>query len=76
MPPTQDDNSVDDINSAIFTAASKYLQSRLPEELLHPKVAIICGSGLGGLVDTIDETNCKRVEFKYDDIPGFVSSTG
>jgi len=68
MTPTQGDNEV-------YVTTFNYFQERLPTELSQPKVAIICGSGLGGLADTIDETNCKKVEFKYEDIPGFVSST-
>lgn len=44
----------------------------LPEALSKPKVGIVCGSGLGGLVNIIRE----KVEFSYSDIPGFVNSTG
>ncbi|KAF9427074.1 hypothetical protein BGZ94_005516 [Podila epigama] len=55
-------------------AALAYLTSGpnpLPESLSKPKVAIVCGSGLGGLVNIIRE----KVEFAYSDIPGFVNST-
>ncbi|KAI5093551.1 purine nucleoside phosphorylase 4a, partial [Silurus meridionalis] len=38
----------------------------------RPKVAIICGSGLGMLADTLQ---CQD-SFKYSDIPGFPQSTG
>lgn len=38
----------------------------------RPKVAIICGSGLGGLADLLEE----KTVFKYKDIPGFPTSTG
>jgi len=44
----------------------------LPANLSKPKVGIVCGSGLGGLVDIIRN----KVEFAYTDIPGFVNSTG
>ncbi|XP_030587211.1 purine nucleoside phosphorylase 6 [Archocentrus centrarchus] len=37
----------------------------------HPKVAIICGSGLGGLADLLDD----KKEFQYKDIPRFPTST-
>ncbi|XP_071313792.1 purine nucleoside phosphorylase 6 [Trachinotus anak] len=37
----------------------------------RPKVAIICGSGLGGLADLLDN----RVVFRYEDIPRFPTST-
>ncbi|GES79888.1 inosine guanosine and [Rhizophagus clarus] len=58
-----------------FYDAFNYFKKRLPTKLSQPKIAIICGSGLGGLAETIDETVCKKVEFKYEEIPGFVSST-
>ncbi|XP_057692711.1 purine nucleoside phosphorylase 6 isoform X1 [Corythoichthys intestinalis] len=37
----------------------------------RPKVAIICGSGLGGLAELIDD----KTIFPYEDIPGFPTST-
>ncbi|KAM3608915.1 uncharacterized protein V6R79_006710 [Siganus canaliculatus] len=37
----------------------------------RPKVAIICGSGLGSLADLLDE----KAVFPYKDIPGFPLST-
>uniref|UniRef100_A0A3P9BEX3 Purine nucleoside phosphorylase n=1 Tax=Maylandia zebra TaxID=106582 RepID=A0A3P9BEX3_9CICH len=37
----------------------------------RPKVAIICGSGLGGLADLLEE----KIVFKYEDIPCFPTST-
>ncbi|CAG8466309.1 7882_t:CDS:2 [Funneliformis mosseae] len=73
MPPVQENDTLNP-DSANFIAIIKYLRARLPTELSQPRVAIICGSGLGGLVDTIDETKCKKVEFKYEDI-GFATST-
>lgn len=39
---------------------------------VRPTVGIICGSGLGGLVDNVEN----KEEFKYEDIPGFPVSTG
>lgn len=44
----------------------------LPANLAKPKVGIVCGSGLGGLVNILRN----KVEFAYTDIPGFVNSTG
>ena len=38
----------------------------------RPKVAIICGSGLGGLADLLKDKNV----FPYKDIPRFPTSTG
>ncbi|RHZ82354.1 hypothetical protein Glove_109g124 [Diversispora epigaea] len=69
MPPQVSTDETDEL----FTVAADYLRKRLTPELSQPKVAIICGSGLGGLVDTIEETD--KVEFSYEEIPGFVSST-
>ncbi|KAL5394156.1 hypothetical protein PMIN02_005234 [Paraphaeosphaeria minitans] len=50
-----------------------YVRSKLPEVLQKPKVAIVCGSGLGGLVDTIDAE--PKVELAYSTIPNFPRST-
>lgn len=51
-----------------------FLKKGLPEVLHSPKVAIICGSGLGGLADTVSKS--KRVEYDYKTIPNFPQSTG
>ncbi|CAG8719952.1 10802_t:CDS:2, partial [Racocetra fulgida] len=64
-------HNTDDASIEVFTDATNYLRARLPLELSTPKVAIICGSGLGQLADIIQD----KVEFAYEDIPGFVSST-
>lgn len=39
---------------------------------LRPRVAIICGSGLGGLADLLKD----QVAFEYGKIPNFPESTG
>ncbi|KAG1141365.1 hypothetical protein G6F38_008479 [Rhizopus arrhizus] len=49
------------------------IATKLPADFKNVKLGIICGSGLGGLVTTIDQKT--KVEFSYQDIPGFVSST-
>uniref|UniRef100_A0A7N8YFI6 Purine nucleoside phosphorylase n=1 Tax=Mastacembelus armatus TaxID=205130 RepID=A0A7N8YFI6_9TELE len=38
---------------------------------IRPKVAIICGSGLGGLAEVLDD----KTDFPYSDIPHFPTST-
>lgn len=44
-------------------------------ELTHPKVLIICGSGLGGLSTLLkDDEKHHRISIKYTDIPGFKQS--
>jgi len=51
-----------------------YVRQQLPEALQYPKVAIVCGSGLGGLADTIEAE--PKVELAYGTIPNFPKSTG
>lgn len=46
-----------------------WLLSRIQQ---RPTVAIICGSGLGGLADLLE----KKSVFPYHDIPSFPKSTG
>ena len=55
--------------SAAACAAS--LRGKLPEELRTVKLMIICGSGLGGLADTIDDA----IAIQYGDIEGFPGTT-
>ncbi|EGE07270.1 purine nucleoside phosphorylase [Trichophyton equinum CBS 127.97] len=57
-------------------AAVEYLRPQLPEAFQKPRVAIICGSGLGGLADTIDaKTNktpiCFEDEYDVDEDHSF-----
>lgn len=54
--------------------AFSFLKERLPETLQHPRVAVICGSGLGGLANTIHDE--PRAEFEYSSIPHFPCLTG
>lgn len=62
------------ITEATYQASADYLTSNLPKEFQNVELGVICGSGLGGLVETIDQST--KVEFLYKDIPGFVVSTG
>lgn len=48
--------------------AAAYLETRLP---CKPDIALILGSGLGGISDRIEN----RVEINYKDIPNFPTST-
>ncbi|KAJ8406636.1 hypothetical protein AAFF_G00302100 [Aldrovandia affinis] len=52
-----------------YRETADWLLSRTP---LRPKVAIICGSGLGGLADLLDN----KTIVPYKDIPRFPQSTG
>jgi purine-nucleoside phosphorylase len=56
------------------TETAAYVRSQLPESLQNPKVAIVCGSGLGGLAETIESE--PKVELDYGSIPNFPKSTG
>ncbi|KAL1848970.1 Purine nucleoside phosphorylase [Paecilomyces lecythidis] len=49
--------------------AATFLERGLPDDLRSPKVAVICGSGLGGLADTIQEAS--KVQYEYSSIPHF-----
>lgn len=39
---------------------------------LVPRIGVVCGSGLGGLADKLDQATV----IEYKDIPGFKESTG
>ena len=71
MTPPSDTAFADDTASKT-NGANEYLRKKLPSNLSLPKIAIICGSGLGGLAANITD----KVELAYEKIPGFVSSTG
>ncbi|KAL1963205.1 hypothetical protein VTN77DRAFT_8638 [Rasamsonia byssochlamydoides] len=53
--------------------AAQFLRKGLEGALRSPKVAIVCGSGLGGLADTVHEK--PRAEFEYTSIPHFPRPT-
>ncbi|CAA9957899.1 hypothetical protein P3342_002702 [Pyrenophora teres f. teres] len=55
------------------TATAAYIRSQLPPALQNPSVGIVCGSGLGGLADTIEPE--PKVELAYGTIPNFPQST-
>ncbi|KAJ5491601.1 purine nucleoside phosphorylase [Penicillium diatomitis] len=63
-----DMSSLDRANEAVA-----FLRSTLPQGLQSPKVAIVCGSGLGGLADTVHKDG--RAEFDYASIPHFPRPT-
>ncbi|ORY62708.1 nucleoside phosphorylase domain-containing protein [Leucosporidium creatinivorum] len=57
--------------TASYTQALIDVRSRLPKELRVPKVGIVCGSGLQGLAELLQD----RVEVNYAEIEGFGEST-
>ncbi|PPQ77945.1 hypothetical protein CVT25_015420 [Psilocybe cyanescens] len=54
-----------------FQASIDAIKSALPPNLQSPRVGIICGSGLSGIVDVFRNT----VIVPYENIPGFSKST-
>ncbi|KAJ7283313.1 nucleoside phosphorylase domain-containing protein [Mycena rebaudengoi] len=54
-----------------FAATVEAIKSLLPENLQKPRVGIVCGSGLGGIVNCIRDL----VLIPYDKLPGFAEST-
>jgi purine-nucleoside phosphorylase len=55
-------------------SALKAILSKLPEEHQKPRVAIICGTGLGGIAEVLEPKTL--IEIPYEDIPHFRVSTG
>ncbi|KAF8624746.1 hypothetical protein AX17_007077 [Amanita inopinata Kibby_2008] len=54
-----------------FEATVGSIMSFLPEKLQRPRVGIVCGSGLSGLVESLSEV----VVVPYEMLPGFAKST-
>ena len=54
--------------------AASAIQSVVPDELKRPRFGIICGSGLGGLVGTLDAS--PQFAIPYSEIPEFPQSAG
>ncbi|KAI9844089.1 MAG: hypothetical protein M1837_005803 [Sclerophora amabilis] len=63
--------SADVFQQATQTAA--FLSSSLPLQLRDPVVGIICGSGLGGLAETIQPEPQFQIDYKH--VPGFPTSS-
>lgn len=55
------------------TEAAEYIKSQYPVGFTTPKVAIICGTGLGGISTVLLPEG--KVEIPYGQIPGFKQST-
>lgn len=70
-----------EMTSSIFSRAIEtveHLRLKLPEHLSKPRIAIVCGSGLGGLADIVnkEDENDGRTVWEYKDVPNFPLSTG
>ena len=55
-----------------FDESLNAIKAAVPGILQNPRVGIICGSGLSGLVNSFRNV----VLIPYQNIPGFVTSTG
>lgn len=53
----------------------EFIRDQLPSSLSRPPIGIICGSGLGGLADTV-RSDRSTVAIEYSSVPGFSTSTG
>ncbi|CAI5758685.1 unnamed protein product [Candida verbasci] len=54
--------------------ATETIKAKLANtKLANPRVMIICGSGLGGIADILDDSS--KIEISYEKIPGFKTST-
>ena len=54
------------------SAAIVKVRGLVPETLLSPKVAIVCGSGLSTLVAALVD----RIDVPYTKLPGFLTTQG
>ncbi|GAA5905974.1 purine-nucleoside phosphorylase [Sporobolomyces salmoneus] len=70
VPSPSNEPSLDDLTLQ-FTQALSDIRSKLPKELQNPKVGIVCGSGLQGLAEILQD----RIEVPYNEITGFGEST-
>lgn len=59
-------------DEANLSALLNRIQQLVPKELISPKVAIVCGSGLSTLGSAIID----RVDVPYHELPGFLASGG
>lgn len=63
---------MDPLATLPFDAAVAAIKAAIPAHLQSPRVGIVCGSGLGGIVDSIRDLHL----VPYNIIPGFAESTG
>jgi purine-nucleoside phosphorylase len=60
----------------MYEEAVTFLQDQLPDQLRRPRVAIICGSGLGLLAETVEHSGKLCMSFDYASIPHLPHPTG
>lgn len=54
--------------------AVDFIRTKIPAEFHRPRVAIVCGSGLGGIANTVRDD--EKHAINYSDIPYFPKTTG
>ena len=60
----------------MYDESVTFLQDRLPDQLRRPRVAIICGSGLGLLAETVEHNDKLSRSFDYASVPHLPHPTG
>lgn len=60
----------------MYDESVTFLQDRLPDQLRRPRVAIICGSGLGLLAETVEHNGKLSRSFDYASVPHLPHPTG
>jgi len=66
--PAKHGNVTNPYSLEVLNESAQYILNRIN---IRPRIAIICGSGLGTLADAVED----KVEFPYNEIPHFPVST-
>lgn len=77
MAAVTDHSGVKSTSSEPYRKASEaagFIKSKLPDHLQRPRIAIVCGSGLGGIAGIIDQDD--KAEIEYAHVPNFPEPTG
>lgn len=64
----------DTLDFSHATETAQFILKQLPMGLQKPRLGVICGSGLGGLADTV--LSYPRHDVSYSAIPYFPTSSG
>ena len=49
-------NGISQKHANVYEEAYSFLKSAIPKDFVSPKIAVICGSGLGDFADTLTNT--------------------
>jgi purine-nucleoside phosphorylase len=58
-------------NPPPFEETLRAIKALIPTELAHPKIGIVCGSGLSTLASHFKD----KIEVPYEGLPGFVKGS-